>query len=774
MEKIGQDIFAPLIGQVMGLPIEDNDLTRDLDPKLRRQRVLDLVLQLLQARSSSQPLMILIEDAHWADDASRDLINYIGRNIGSHPIFFLLSHRPDDDLPDWSELPGAHDLALSGLSAKACLALARQILGDQPISKRLEQFILEKGSGNPLFLGEVIRNLMETGGVTQDSDCVWDIPEGIEAVELPDTIHGMIISRMDRLEPSDRRMLQVASVVGRSFSTPTLVGVYEFDLASTELMSRIGDLANRGLVELMEGDEKLFRFTHLTTQEVVYESLSFELKRDLHCRIGAHSEEVHSASLNEWIDLLAYHYYEGHEWPKAATHNLQAGQRAQREFANQAAISACQKVLSAAEKLGSPEEANQAALPAYEILGEVQTLIGEYDQALTSLQSAEELLSGQSSSVTQSAHLADLYRKTAEVYERQSQFDLAFEWLDKGLSKLDEKHPTLEMVRIYLLGTGIFRRQGKNEEAEQWCHKSLEISSTIQTREAKIVEAQAYYNLGGIQYIYGEFDRCVENCQKSLDIYLEINYLIGQAKAYNNLGSAHQALGQWDLADEMFQAALTINRKIGEVQEQGFITNNLGNIYLMRGHWDHAAELLIESNDIWNRLGALLPDAVTMSNLAQVYIYQRNWDASLNALKKSQKIFNQVGSEDFIPELERRWGEYFHGIEDLEQATDHTQRSIELASAKEARLELGLSFRVMGEIHMSHGDYEAAEITLRRSFRILDDLDSEYEAAKSIVSLAKLARLKKEKIDRPQLQQAERVFQRLGAEADLKAITELI
>jgi class 3 adenylate cyclase/tetratricopeptide (TPR) repeat protein len=774
MRAIDEVEWTPVIGTVIGLDIPDNDMTRDLDAKLRRQRFLDLSVKLLQTRAQNRPLMVVVDDAQWADPASMDLISYVARNIAGHSILLILAHRPDEDLPDWSDYPHAIELELGDLPQNACMEIVQSMIGPITLPDSMCQLIQSRGSGNPFFLAEVVRALIDASAVEQDKSGSWQVVKDVSAVELPDTIHGIIISRLDRLQMIERRLLQVASVVGSIFGYETVTGVYAFEESGEVLQDRFDHLQNLGLIALQDADRQTYRFPHLTTQEVVYESLSFDLRRGLHCTIGDYVESAFTQFLGEKLELLAYHYYQGHAWSKAMTYNLHAGLNAQREFANESAIESCLRSLEAVEKLGTDLDTSEEQLAAQETLGDVQTIMGKYDTALGHFGSARNLVDDAVLAEDKPYYLADLYRKTAAVYERQSEFDIAFNWLKQGLEYVEGEGPSVEMAQIYLLGTGIYRRQGKNKEAEQWCHKSLEISSSIGTREAKIVEAQAYYNLGGIQYIYGEFDRSVDNCRKSLDIYLEIDYLIGQAKAYNNLGSAHQALGQWDLADEMFQAGLSINRKIGEVQEQGFITNNLGNIYLMRGDWDHAAELIIESNDIWNRLGASLPDAVTMSNLAQVYICQQNWDAALNALNKSQRIFDQVGSEDFIPELERRWGEYFHGIDDLEKAAEHTQHSIELASAQEARLELGMSFRVMGEIHLSFGDYEAAEITLMRSYRILNDLESEYEAAKSTVDLAKLALRKKEEIDRSQLHQAEQIFQRLGAEADLKIANELM
>lgn len=772
MAQIEQGLFTPLIGQVIGLPVEDNDLTRDLDAKLRRQRVLDLVLQLLEARAAERPLLVLIEDAHWADDASRDLINYIGRNIGADQIFLLLSHRPDDGLPAWHELPGGLGLALGGLSAEACLALARQILNDQPLAGRLETFILEKGGGNPLFLGEVIRNLIDTGSVLQDSDGIWDLPKGSEGVELPDTIHGMIISRMDRLEPVDRRVLQVAAVVGRSFSTPTLDGVYEFDMPRADLTQRIGIMADRGLVELMDGGEALFRFTHLTTQEVVYESLSYELRRDLHCRIGNHYEDTHADSLNEWIDLLAYHYFEGQTWPKAATYNLQAGQRAQREFANQAAISSCKKVLQAAEKLDEGEKTT-FALPAHETLGEVHTLVGEYDLALDQLSLAKGILDAQPESETQIRNMAELLRKTADVYERQGEYAEAFAWLERALEGLEGIPVGLETARIHLMGAGIHHRQGQNEEAVAWSLRSTQAASSLDDRESARIMGQAFYLQGAALNRQAKFVEAQHACEESIRLYEQVEDLLGQARAYNNLANVHSDLGSWEAASEAYHRSLEINQRIGNVQEQGFVANNLGNIHMYRGEWERAVELFHQSNAIWKKIGAPLPDAVTLSNLAQVQIYQGDLEGALASLTESQSIFETLGSEDFVPELERRWGEYLFRQGQVEEAMRYVNHSIELADKQEARLEIGISLRVLGEIEMARGRPRNAQDTLLQSLKILGELNAEYEAAKTKLTLAMFER-DQGIAESENLQDALKTFERLGAAADLEQARALL
>jgi tetratricopeptide (TPR) repeat protein len=498
------------------------------------------------------------------------------------------------------------------------------------------------------------------------------------------------------------------------------------------------------------------------------------LKRVLHGQIGEFVEITFADSLSERIDLLAYHFYQGHAWSKALPYNLQAGERAKTEFANDIAITSFEHALEATEALWDEHDVSEEKGNAHEALGEVLTLVARYDDALGHYDTVRELVEASPASMEQTRRVAEIYRKTAEVYERQSEFETAFEWLNKGLDILDSKEPSIELVDIYLLGTGLYRRLGNNDDAITWCENSLELASKIPTLEGRQAEAQAYYNLGGIHYRRGDLLSSAESCQASLQVYEEIENIVGQAKALNNLGSAFKEQGRWKEASDVYHRSLVINRRIGAIQEIGFVTNNLGNLSLNRGDWDPAAELIMESNAIWKKIGAILPEAVTLSNLAQVFIYQEKLPDARDALSQSQVLFEKVGSDDFLAETERRWAEYHFKSGDLEEALQHVNRSITRASEHEEKLELGLSFRVLGEIQIIQKDFEEGELVLLRSLRILKDLKSEYESSKTELSLAKLRIESGAKVDREALFSARDKLKRLDAQADLAVAERLI
>jgi predicted ATPase/Tfp pilus assembly protein PilF len=774
MQAIGESLWTPVIGTVLGLDIPDNEITRDLDPKLRRQRVLDLTVKLLKAKAHSKPLMLVIEDAHWADPASMDLIDYVARNISGQPILFMLPHRPDIDLPEWNAYKHSVNIELEDLSDEHCKEIINTMLGGLQPPDSMNEIILSRGCGNPFFIGEVVRALIDAGALERDTDGNFQVIQDMSEIELPDTIHGVIISRIDRLLASDRNILQVASVIGRVFAYRTLNGVYPYDDLAAALRERLNYLNELGLTEMQLIETELYRFIHLTTREVVYEGLPFQHRRSLHREIGGYIEEVHADTIGEQTSLLAYHYYEGHDWQKAMEYNLTAAQNAQREFANDTAILSGQRALEAAERLGSEVDTSQERLAAHSTLGDVMTLVGRYDEAFEQIELAREIVDSAPHAPSKSRQQAELSRKMADVYERRSEYETAFEWLDKGLQYLEEDEATIEATRIYLLGTGIYRRQGQNDEAFNWCQRSLEFASKIDTREGEQAVGQAYYNLGGIQYRRGDLQSALDYCLQSLEVYQEIDDVVGKARAYTNLGATYSDLGEWKQAMDAYNESLTINQQIGDIQREGFLANNLGNIHLYRGEWDQAAWLFKQSNAIWKRIGSPLPDAVTLSNLAQVQICQEKWDQAEDNLKESQAIFKEIGSDDFMPELERRWAEFYLKRGDPDQAMENINRSIEMATEQDAKLELGTSLRVLGEIHLDQGNYDQAKESLQEARSILEELESDYEAAKTVLLMARLAFARREKFDRKQLEQAYLIFEELEAKAESQETQSLL
>ncbi|HNB52022.1 MAG TPA: tetratricopeptide repeat protein, partial [Anaerolineales bacterium] len=768
----------PLLGAVLNLPIPDNELTQSFDAQLRKNSLEALLMDCLQVRAQSTPLMIVLEDCQWIDSLSHELLEVVGRAVIDLPIFIVTTMRPPDlerlKEERVSKLPNYSELRLQAFDAEE----ARKL-----IALKLEQFsvrasafppkivnrIIERAEGNPFYIEELLNYLFNH----KDTEISLTL-------DLPTSLHSLILSRLDQLTESQKTTLKVASVIGRLFRVALLWGAYP---GLGEQIRVQEDLQTLQQLQLTSRDpsepELAYFFRQIVTQEVAYESLPFSTRATLHGQLAQSIEREYQQSLDQFVELLAFHYLRGQDWEKSLQFNLLAAQAAQREFANDAAILACQRALDSASRLPDDRDTATERITMHEILGDVLTLTGKYDEALENYATARVIVA--SLPVTtpphddkQACHLADLCRKIAGVYERRSEYDTAFEWLEKGLKYLDENEPNTEAAKIYLLGAGVYHRQGKNHDAMSWSEKSLEIASQIASREGQRVMAQTSYLQGAIHYRLGNLWGAVASCQKSVRLYEEIDEVPGRARALNNMAIAFNDLGNWEQASEAYHKGLEVNQQIGNIQEQGFIANNLATIHLDRGEWEDAAQLFKESNEIWKQLGAALPNAVTMSNLAQVYIYQKNWSEAEKALQRSEKLFTEIGSDDYLPELKRRWGDYFLHTGRLAQALQYTQQSIDLARTQEARLDEGMSYRVLGEIYQARGESASANTALHQSLDILVELESEYEAAKTRLRLAQLWAAQDVSKAQTLLQEAQNSFQKMGAKADLKEVEYLL
>jgi tetratricopeptide (TPR) repeat protein len=260
-----------------------------------------------------------------------------------------------------------------------------------------------------------------------------------------------------------------------------------------------------------------------------------------------------------------------------------------------------------------------------------------------------------------------------------------------------------------------------------------------------------------------------------VEVYQEIGDLLGQSDAYNNLGGVYANLGDWAQASDMYGQSLAIKEDVGDIVGQGMIANNLAAIQLDRGEWAQAVDLYEQSLVVWERTGWRLGEAVTLIGLAQVHTYRENWSEARDGLSRSQGIFAEIGSRQFLAELERCWGELFLRTSKLDEALDHTQRSVELAEEQGDLLEEGMSRRMLGQVHLARGEWGPAEAALRQSLQILSDLNSEYEVAKARLVLVRLAAETDSILGEARLYLAQAVdtFERLGAKPDLSAAREL-
>lgn len=758
--------WTTLIAQLLGLDVEESDMVRALDAETRQRTILRVMTGLVEHVSGERPLLLAIDDLQWADDTSIELVNQVARRVVDRPLLLALAHRPEESLElDVAELPYHTNINLTELSDESSLQLLDTLLPTTPpMPKRLKRLILDKAHGNPLFIGEVAHSLIENYLTRDEKSGDYHARTDLEQIEVPDSVNRVIMSRIDRLGESNRNVLRVASVIGQEFEHWLLQAIYPYRRAEGELRERLDQLSQRDILERPH-PELLYLFRHILTREVAYESLLYADRRALHRRIGESIEAQQADRLVEYYEVLAHHFGLAEEWEKALSYHLKAGHKAQNIYASKDAAHHFRQALKAAEQTPGSE---QQQLEANEGLSDVLNILGDYDQALVYINRARELAPEVRLSAKDKARRqADLYRKTASIYEKKSDYETAFEWLRQGL-ELMEGMEVIEAARIYLLGSGVYRRLGKNKEAIVWCQKSLDTATQVETREGRQSMAHAYYNLGGIYTRQGDLSQALQYCRQSLDIYQQIDDIVGQSQAHINLGNGYFDQGDWPQATEHYLQALKIKRKIGDVYGQAFVTVNLGGVYRDQGDLEQATSYYQQSLEMWQELGSIYVIGLLHNNMGDVALRRGEPEKALPLLQKSLYLFHGIESTDFLPEVHRHLAQAYLGCDDSDQALEQAQRSLTLAQEQEMRLEEGATRRVLGQVYLARGELAAAEQELQKSRQILEGLNSRYEVGQTLFQSSLLYRQQERSAEADvALNRAIVIFEELGARLDL-------
>jgi class 3 adenylate cyclase/ABC-type dipeptide/oligopeptide/nickel transport system ATPase component len=343
--------WLPVVGEVLGVGFAETQLTKYLDAKIRKQKFFDIVFDILKSYTRKKPLCIVMEDLHWADSVSLELLNYIGRNIGDKKILVLVAYRPMKSKEEFMEKDYHTNIRLRELSKKETTELAINLLSIHELPDNYKQLIIDHSQGNPFYTEEIVKSLIEQGVVYEDEKGRWRFGSDVKRIQLPDTVEGVILSRIDRLEMTEKEVLQTASVLGREFPQSLIEGIYE---NLRVLFEALDSLHKLDLIRSeKERGKKNIRiiFKHVFTQEVAYSTLSFAKKRELHRAVGGFIEKTYVTRKEEFLGLLSHHFYKGEDYDKALLYSVEAGEKAKKVYANEEAIEFFTRAIDSYEKL---------------------------------------------------------------------------------------------------------------------------------------------------------------------------------------------------------------------------------------------------------------------------------------------------------------------------------------------------------------------------------------------------------------------------------------
>jgi class 3 adenylate cyclase/tetratricopeptide (TPR) repeat protein len=588
--------LAPLLDVVLPLDWPENELTEQMTGKVRADNTHRLVLHLLQqialqGSSAGRPYLLVMEDAYLLDSASWRLTLLVARQV--QPLLSVIVTRlMTDPVPnEYSELlneVGCERIVLSPLSAADTALLVGQRLGVNSVPEALAELIYAKAHGNPFFSEELAYALRENGLISvTDGQARFVSQANDQELHLPDTIQGVITSRIDRLTPAQQMTLKVASVIGRTFEFITLHDVHPIKTDKLHLDSHLNTLDRLDITQLeMTEPHPIYAFKQKIIQEVTYNMMLFSQRRELHRAVAKWYEHTYAKDWSSFCSLLAYHWHMADEIPRTVTYLEAAGEQALRNYANAEAIEFFSGALSLAEEYDRrPDRDSNTFTPSRRgrwklKLGQAYVNWAKFSRGRSHLERGLELLGYRPPKTTGSIITGLIGQLGRQFWYRLRPNYMGHSTPDQAI--------LLEAARAYEGLTAIYYFAGEALPSLYAAFRSLNLAETA----GPSPELARGYASVGVIISFVPIHRLAEAyCRRALNTARQDDNLPAQAWVSLLNGLYDAGVGKWGRAEALLEQVINISKQLGDRSRWIDGAGNLAIIYYFQGKLASSAGL---------------------------------------------------------------------------------------------------------------------------------------------------------------------------------------
>lgn len=765
---------------LMALPYSDASAAeriRRMDPSQLRQQIFLTVRDLLLVDIHVRPLLLILDDLHWADDASLDLLFFLLDSLRSEPIFILAISRQVqagglERVVNWaSQNLGErfHRIPLQSLSRDQSKQLLALLLSIPALPEKLHDQILQRAAGVPFYLEEILRMLMDQN-VIRNVSSQWQVVDGANAANLgvPDTLQELILARFDRLQPDHRRILQVASVIGKDFSLPVLGSVLpSADLS--DLRSAVDLLIQRDFILPQPGSvDTEYTFRHVLMSDAIYGTMLRKDRSALHGRVAETIEQMFVDRLDEQVELLANHYRWSARSDRALHYTILAGQKATNTQVYQ---QSGQYYETALELMKGVDYSPLQAYQVYSGLGDAQLFFGEYPKARGYYQQALQALApaGADQYIEERS---SLYRRIARTHERQGDYDQALSRLDQAQQTLDislADYP-VERAQVWNDLAWIHYRRGNLIETQTLLLKALAL---VEPTEAYEVKASIYNRLGGVAFNQGEWELAADYLQKSIAIRESTRDLVNLATSLMNLGTLDLEMGKLDSALTHQKRGYEIKVRLGQAEGIALALSNLGWAHIQRGDLAEALAVLEKARSLTEQIGYSSLQRFILRNLGELNMAAEKWDQAQEYFVQYLRQLAGTGASESLGDSYRLLGEAALGANELDAALKWAKKAADVwdisAQSKKniTSTEWADYLRFRGMLATRQGDWSTALEYFHESRAVFKRLHSVLNEARVIYQMGCLAQMRGEREEgREAFASAAGTFHAVGARLD--------
>lgn len=644
----------PALLSLLHVEVDDSEWLK-IDPPQRRERTFEAVKQLLLRESQEQPVCLVVENLHWIDAETQTLLDRLIESLPTARLLVLTNYRPEYQ-HTWGNRSCYTQMRLAPLAANSARELLSAMLGDASEMDALKDLLIEHTGGNPFFLEEIVRELVETE-VLAGSAGSYSLKSALPKIDVPDTVQAVLAARLDRLEADDKHLLQTASVIGMDVLRKLLAAVS--DMTEETLAISLTHLqTSEFLYESNLFPEKEYSFWHALTQEVTYESLLTEQRRALHVRIADTIERLFKDRLIEHIDRLANHTFLGEQWYRAIKYLRAVSNKRTDQSAYLEAAASLERALVAVGHLPEGEEKLQLGIDIrFELRSTLQPL-GEHGRVSSYLREAEKLsleLEDQDRLGWASAYLCqylwwerdaqgaeelgnralDIASKLndlaleaatnhflAQGYFNVGSYNRAIERTQQNITLLtgDRTHERLGLTglpavlsRIYL--SWALAEKGQYKEGLRFAEEAINIAKDADQAYSL---ASAYLGLGQIQVAQGDHKSAIPVLEGVTELCSNLGLPLIQRPASAVLSLAYASMGRLTDALSIVEIGIPIGGHVGIFDTPMSIVAS-GAVYLMAGELGKAERVAASTGEMVEQRGYLGHQARVSKLLGDIY-----------------------------------------------------------------------------------------------------------------------------------------------------------
>jgi class 3 adenylate cyclase/tetratricopeptide (TPR) repeat protein len=703
----GLEPALPPLFYLLGVAPADDPVQR-LDPQIRRAETFEALRQLLLRAAERKPQVLVFEDLHWSDVATREFLTYLLDSIPRARALILLTLRPGHDVALGERTYATH-LVLSTLSAAESEAMAAAALASADLPPDLHALVRRKAEGNPFFVEELIKSLSETGAIHRDGER-WVLGRPLDQIVVPDTIQDVLMARIDRLEDEPRQALQLAAVIGREFTQRLLDRIAEIRAGTTTVLRQLQ--AIELIYEKALFPELAYMFKHALTQDVAYGSLLTQRRRELHRRIGEAIEELYADRLAEHYAVLGYHFAQAEDWRRAATYFENAADQAAASFAIHEAVALCDQAIEALDRGESADSAErQGDLHAKKAA--LLMLVSDFERAHAEHEQTATIARQLSDAVRQGSALAGMAFASARAHKFERSLD------ESGRAiKIGRAVGFAEIVAAGQYTTGVVHAvTGHLAEGRNDLEQAYELSRA---------EGNAFYEalssgvLGFIDNWRGDYGRAAGKAKKAVDFARTHNRSFALLLGLFYFGLPLAGRGHYDQAFATFSDGLELAEKLGDKIFRNRFLNCLGWVFAECGDLERAIEFNERGVGASRQRGDPETIANAELNLGDLWLTKGDLGLARDFFERVHGLARRPSTSDWMKwrysqHLFVSLGEVWLASDDPARAEDFCHQCLELATRTESKKYLVRGWRLKAEIAVARRQWEEAEAALRKS-----------------------------------------------------------